>query len=277
MKRSFNVGGNSSNDRFKEHQRYRERDEYEHKSKKRKDEEFDLVPTAKESKIFKIVFDYYTPRAHFVILPRDGLELEGHDYSKLQEKSKLELVKAATAMISEYKLEGGSILSIHRGSWITKKNMFHAHVCAEVNEFIKVFRKKEKEIPNWPSRNFVTRQWRASRDPRDYEKNVQGYPFKTYFREELQSIRELKKKDKEKGSFALPTSYDGYTLLYHPSEPRVGFVVEKESEDTSTAGYVQTLDVINKFAGEHGLTNMESSGDDKGCHICLMLTGSRHG
>ena len=277
MEPSTNFGEHSSNNRFKERERYR-RKEKEHKNQKGEGEEFDLLSTANENKIFKIVFDYYTPRPHFVILPRDGLELEGHDYSELQETTKLELVKAATAMISEYKLEGGSIiLSIHRGAWLSNKSKFHAPICADVNQYMQVFHNKESEIPNWPNKRYVTRQWRASSDPTEYEMNVMGYPFKTYFKQELKSITELKKRDTGKASFIQPTTYEGYTLLYHHSEPRVGFAVEKKSEDTSIAGYVQTLNVMNRFAGEHGLTNMEGSGDDKGCHICLVLSGTRHG
>ena len=279
MKRSREHQGYGSTDRYRgNYKRYRDKEELGYESKKRKYEtEFDLLPVEKRSKIFKVVFDYYTPRSHFVILPRESLHLEGRDYNELNESSRKELVKEATTLISEYQLKGGSILSVHRGSWITTKNKFHAHVCSDVDEFIKVFQQKKDDIPNWPIQSYVTRQWRASKNPKDYEMNVRGYPFKTYFKDEVESILKLKKKEKAKENKKAAIGYESYTLLYHASEPRIGFIFEKGNEDKEEKNYVETLDIMNKFATENGMTNIEGKGEDKGCHLCLVLDKSHHG
>lgn len=243
-------------------------------------EEFDLIPEDKKSKIFKVAFDYYTPRSHFVILPRDGGPgVEGNDYNNLSTETRQELVRVALAIVSGYKLKTMATLSVHRGSWITTKRMFHAHVCAGVEEYIKVFKEKEKQIPDWPSPRYVTKQWRASRDPRNYEANVRGYPFRTYVKEEIQDIEIMRKrfpsKDKATSS-ALRDIYDGFTVLYHPTEPRVGFAVAKQSNFT-TDDYLQVLDAMNKYAGEKDLTDMHTKGDDKGCHLCVVFNDLNHG
>ncbi|XP_031565797.1 uncharacterized protein LOC116300956 [Actinia tenebrosa] len=263
-------------------------DEEPKKPRFEKREEFDLIPVDKKSSVFKVAFDYYTPRSHFVILPRDGGPgVEGNDYNNLSTETKQELVRVASAIVSEYKLKTLATLSVHRGSWITTKRMFHAHVCADVDDYIKVFKKKEKQIPDWPSSRYVTKQWRASRDPRDYEANVRGYPFRTYMKEEIQDIEIIRKrghakpspnKDKDKGSSSASSdTCEGFTLLYHPTEPRVGFAAVKKSNFTAE-DYLQVLDVMNKYAGENNLTDINSKGDDRGCHLCVVFNADlKHG
>lgn len=253
-------------------------------------EEFDLTPEDKKSSIFKVAFDYYTPRSHFVILPRDGGPgVEGSDYNDLSTDTRREFVRAASVIVAEYKLKTLATLSVHRGSWITTKRMFHAHVCADVEDYIKVFHKKERQIPDWPSNRYVTKQWRASKDPRNYEANVRGYPFRTYVKEEIQDVEIIRKraqgkppskdkdKDKEKESGSASSDiYEGFTLLYHPTEPRVGFAAVKKSNFTEE-DYLKVLDSMNKFAGEKNLTDINSTGDDKGCHLCVVFNELKHG
>lgn len=242
------------------------------------DDEFDLVPGTKSSNLFKVVFDYYTPRPHFVILPREASELKAlADYNQLAEFHKLDFVRTAKAMVDEYKLDGATLLSVHRGSWLSNKDMFHASVCVGVDQYIHVLHVKEQQIPDWPNKKYITKEWRASKNPRDFEKNVRGYPFKTYYNDELKSIREFITKGTVKVSINPPKTYEGYNLLYHSSEPRVGFSIVKSADEDSEAGYVRILDAMNKFAGENGLTDLGGRGDDKGCHICLVLGRSDHG
>lgn len=251
-----------------------------HLREKEKDEDFDLLTGPNRNEIFQVVFDYYTPRSHFVILPRNGFEHIGRDYGELQRKYKLEFVNTAMAMVAEYKLGESTLLSVHRGLWLSNKEKFHASVCVGVEEYVDVLKAKEEEIPDWPSTKYVTKEWRASKSPRDFEENVRGYPFKTYYRDELKSIRDLLTKGTGRGSINPSTTYEKYTLLFHSSEPRVGFAVEKTSDEASAEDYIQTLDAMSRFAGENGLTDLEGTKtdkDDKGCHMCLALGRDNHG
>lgn len=289
------------------------------KSTSKKPEEFDLL-----SKSFlKVVFDS-TPRPHFIIVPRDGVKLDGINYSQ---SSKLELVRAATTLISGYQqLERDSaILSIHRGHWSDQEE-FHAHVCVEVEGYIQVFKQKEKDSPD---KDYIKKKWK--KNSKKYEKGVRSYPLKSYFKGEVKSIKEMfnkdelksieemiKKKKTEKSNKEMiekeqekkieemskekeqeptteeisevkgkvnqnPTTsenYHGYTLLYHASEPKVGFALEKKSKDKKYLDYVKTFDAMHNFAKEMEMTKRpkkkEKKNSDKGCHLCLVLGEDQH-
>lgn len=234
------------------------------------------MPSNDKCDTFKVSFDYYTPRAHFIILPR---KRSGTDYKSLDPEAKLKAVKAAMAMVSHYKLQQSAILSFHFGSWITTKDMFHAHVCTDVKEYLSVFESKKKEIPNWPSSTYVTKQWRVSKDPKDYARNVQQYPLRTYFKEEVNAIKEYrltKPSTSTPGASAKP-SPPFTAILYHPSEPRVGFAVEKSARPKSAEALREAQDVLVQFADESKLTDMNVRGDDNGCHVCLVLDEKTHG
>lgn len=77
-----------------------------------------------------VVFDYYTPRAHFIIVPRD---ISG---SKAPE-AKLKIVKAAMAMVSHYYLQESAILSLHCGKWGTDKKKSHVHLCVDLDVYLR--------------------------------------------------------------------------------------------------------------------------------------------
>lgn len=119
----------------------------ERKRQREEAKPFDLMPANEKCDIFKVAFDYYTPRAHFMILPRDK---SGTDYNSLDSEAKLKVVKATMAMVSHYKLQQSAILSFHFRSWITTKNMFHAHVCTDVKEYLSVLRTKKEKFPIGP-------------------------------------------------------------------------------------------------------------------------------
>ena len=249
-------------------------DEYERRHEERKP--FDLMPENEKCDTFKVAFDYYTPRAHFIILPRDKSK-PGTDYNSLEPGARLKVVKAAMAMVSHYHLQKSAILSFHFGSWITTKNMFHAHVCADVNEYLSVYERKKKEIPNWPSRDYVTKQWKASKDPRNYAINVQQYPVRTYFKEEVEAVTEYRRSKPTKSEASHTPSPPFTAILYHPSEPRVGFAVEKSAKPKSAESLLEAQEAIVKFASQNKLTDMNVKGDDYGCHVCLVLDEKSYG
>lgn len=234
------------------------------------------MPPNQKCDTFKVAFDYYTPRAHFIILPRDKSN-PGTDYNSLEPGARLKVVETALTMVSHYRLQNSAILSLHFGSWITTKNMFHAHVCSGVNEYLSVYERKKREIPNWPSREYVTKQWKASKNPRDYEVNVQQYPFRTYFKEEVEAVTEFRRSKPATTEATFTPSPPFTAILYHPSEPRVGFAVDKSTKPKSAESFLEAQEAIVKFASQNKLTNMSVKGDDNGCHVCLVLDEKSHG
>ncbi|KAL9970305.1 hypothetical protein ACROYT_G022659 [Oculina patagonica] len=248
----------------------------EHERRHEGGKAFDLMPSKEKCDTFKVSFDYYTPRAHFIILPRDR---SGTDFNSLDKGDRLKVVKAAMAMVSRYDLQNSAILSLHFGSWITTKNMFHAHVCVDVKEYLGVFEKKKNEIPNWPSQQYVTKQWKASKDPRNYAINVREYPVRTYFKDEVKSVKEYRRtKPSTSADGPSVTPSPPFTaILHHPSEPRVGFAVEKSAKPKNAESLLEAQEAIVKFASQNKLTDMNAKGDDNGCHVCLVLDEKSHG
>ena len=239
--------------------------------------QFDLLPSSKKDDIFRVAFDYYSPRPHFIIVPRDRKSVT--NYNSLNPEEKLKIVKAAMEMVSHYNLQKSTILSLHFGRWGTEKNNFHAHVCVDVNEYLSIFEQKKDKIPNWPSPKYVTKEWKASKDHRHYAINVQKYPFKTYFEEEVKAIkdyRRTKPSTSTAGASAIP--FPPFTaLLYHPSDPKVGFAVEKSVRPRSAEALLEAQLAIIKFADRNKLTDMDAKDEDDGCHVCLILDEKAHG
>ncbi|XP_015770393.1 PREDICTED: uncharacterized protein LOC107348834 isoform X1 [Acropora digitifera] len=241
---------------------------------------YDLLPHNSRCDTFKVNFDVYTPRPHFIILPHER-SLVGHDYNYLDNSERLKVIKAAVELVSHNtSLKHSAILSIHTGSWISTRDMFLAHVCVDVDDYLKIYAMKKSEIPEWPSTKFVTRQWKASRNHRDYAMNVRGYPFKTYFKQEVIAIKaNQRQKLPNKSSGGASEVPSKFTILYHPSEPKIGFAVEK-SEISSCANLkflLEAQEALFKFATDCKLTDMSSKNEDNGCHVCLILNEKRHG
>ena len=237
-------------------------------------EQFDLLPSDKRCEIFTVTFDFYTPRAHFIILPRKMFPVP-ENYNALDHTTRLRVVATAKAMVSHYGLEKSAILSVHFGSWLTTKDRFHVHVCVDLDDYLRVFETKEDEIPEWPSRKYVTRQWKARQDPNYYEINVRGYPFRTYFKEELADIRNSQRQHlSSTGALAVAPPL---CILYHPSEPKVGFAVEESKKSNTDEFLLEVQEAIINFATTSNLTNIHARDDYGGCHVCLILDGKAHG
>lgn len=236
-------------------------------------EEFDLIPANERCDTLRVVFDYYTPRPHFIILPRNTAI---KTYHELDQGARPKVVKAAFSIVSaECKLQESAVLSLHFGSWLTTKNKFHAHICVNVREYLDIFDKNKERIPDWPAEKYVTRQWRASRNPNDYAINVRGYPFKSYFREEVEAIRRYRTSSTGVSNVSCPPP--PFTLFFHPSEPRVGFAVEKTKKPCSCESLFEALEAMISCAEKNNLTDINAKLEDDGCHVCLVLDGKSHG
>ena len=236
--------------------------------------QYDLLPLDKKCETFFVTFDFYSPRAHFIIAPRRMFPAP-ENYNALDHTTRLRIVAAAKAMVSHYGLEKSAILSVHLGSWMTKNDRFHVHVCVDLDDYLRLFETKKEEIPGWPSRKYVTREWRASQDPNHYEINVRGYPFKTYFKQELADIRNTQPQHlSSTGALAVAPPL---CILYHPSEPKVGFAVEEPKKSNTDEFLLKVQEAIINFATTSNLTNIHTKDGHSGCHMCLILDGKAHG
>jgi hypothetical protein len=256
-------------------------------------ETFDLLPHGKKNDIFRVSFDFYTPRPQFVIIPKD-IESIDPEFCAMTAEQTCILVEAAKSVLACYRIPQG-ILSIHRGSWKSRPaKSFHCHLCVDAERYLEIFERKKKAIPNWPSVAYVTRQWGWNKDPRSYAQNVRGYPYKSRFKEDLAGVLDLLQGSSSGESLRMtqgdacsqatdsadpsasepnPRSQSllGHCLtgvVYHPSHPKIGFVGKKNA---SVYDLHEMLWAIENFARAHGLTDMESDDKNYGCHVCLYL------
>ena len=228
---------------------------------------YDLIPADKKCDVFNVQFDLYTPRAHFMILPREPKER----YDKLSEEEKLKVIKLAMLMVSEYNLQKSAILSLHFGSWLSTPNKFHAHICVDVKDYVRIVGQKKKiidqHLPPLEKRN----KWS---DPNDYEANVRNYPSDTYFPKEVQDIqKKIDGKTKPKSNITCSSPF-----FLHSSEPRIGYAVKKSEEPRDNESKLEVLKAMIDYAEQKSLTEIKAAGgDDNGCHVCLVLDGKSHG
>ena len=238
---------------------------------------YDLRPSSERCDTFRVAFDVYSPRAHFIILPQDRSRVS-KDYNNLDHTARLKIIKAAMAMVSHYKLQNSAILSLHCGTWGSAKDKFHVHVCVDVEDYLRIFEAKQSEIPNWPSRNYVTKEWKKSQNPNHYVMNVRAYPFKTYFRDEVRVIEDYRRQCLPSTSTAVaPAIPPNFTILYHPSEPKVGFAVDDSLSLSSAEFLLEAQEALFEFARRNNLTDKNSKDENSGCHVCLVLDGKTHG
>ena len=245
-----------------------------HNRPKAQREPFDLLPTSEKCDTFMVVFDYYTPRAHFIIVPRDksGSKAPG---------AKLKIVEAAMVMVSHYNLQQ-SVLSLHCGKWGTDKKKSHVHLCVDVEEYLRIYDRRKDEIPNWPpSEHFVNnnREWKTKEPTHSgYVKNVRRYPFKTYFKDEVKAVRNYRQTEARTstvGPSAIPPPFTA--ILYHLSEPRVGFAVKNCETARSAEARLHAQEAMIEVAKQYNLTDIHSQSEDDGCHVCLVLDEKTHG
>ena len=233
-------------------------------------EKFDLMPE-KVSDMFRVTFDLYTPRAHFIILPLEEFNESIKQYPKLEKDTKLKLLESAESIVFKYMLQNSAILSLHFGSWLSTKNKFHAHICVDVKNYLAIWKEHKETIVFPPEKE--RKKWPKIED-KDYEENVRNYPPDTYFSEEVKDIKNYREEPTEPGASkitCLPS------FLLHPSEPRVGYIVENSKEPRDKESDLKALEAMFKYAEEKDLTKINARGGDNGCHVCLVLDGKSHG
>ena len=255
-------------------------------------ETFDLLPYRERNSIFRVSFDFYTPRPQFVIIPMEIESIEP-EFTSMTAEQTCVLIEAAQSVLSCFRIPEG-ILSIHRGSWKSRPaKSFHCHLCVDAERYLEIFGRKKKAIPDWPSVTYVTRQWVWNKDPRSYAQNVRGYPYKSRFKEDVSGIVQLMEDSCGETDLGIKLSRDsacsqaedstaqnpnpspqsllGHCLtevVYHPSHPKIGFVGKKNA---SVYDLHEMLWAMENFARVHGLTNVETDDKNYGCHVCLYL------
>lgn len=235
-------------------------------------EKFDLIPANERCDTLRVVFDFYTPRPHFIILPRNTAIKKYHDFDQ---GAKLKVVKAALSMVSEYKLQELAVLSLHFGKWYNPRKHFHAHLCVDVETYLDIFERTKRRVRDWPLDKYVSKEWKESRDPNDYAINVRAYPFKSYFQSGVGEIRKYRTSSTGRSNVSRPPSPSNF--FFHPKEPRVGLAVEKSKKPRNCESLFKALEEMINYAGENNLTKTGAKLDEEGCHVCLVLDGKSHG
>ena len=136
-------------------------------------------------------------------------------------------------------------------------------------------RDTSKEFSTFPWVGTSRRNGKQAKNPEDYAINVRRYPFKTYFKEEVKAIREYRRSPTGESDSSCP--HLPFAFLFHPSEPRVGFAVEKSEEPRSCESKFEALETMFNYAKDQNLTKINAKGGDEGCHLCLVLDRKSHG
>ncbi|XP_028414960.1 uncharacterized protein LOC114538035 [Dendronephthya gigantea] len=238
---------------------------------------YNLLQEGFTNDTFAVAFDVYTPRPHFIILPKSDKSVDP-EFSRITNEQTQHLIETGKSALACFKIDR-AVLSIHRGSWRTTRDKFHVHICVDVDSYLRIYESRKKAIPNWPSRDYVTKQWRWRRDPRFYPENVRGYPYRSYLDDEVAGIRTIRKEtSRKRDSKVDKLDEDGplegciTKVVYHSSQPKIGFVSAKPE---STQDFQNLLSAIEKFAEERNLVNTESKDENHGCHVCLYLGSAK--
>ena len=202
---------------------------------------------------FRVNFDCYTARPHFIIVLDDT---SSTTYQDLSDDQKRQVISLALEMVDKYSLD--AVLSQHCGTWYSSKHNYHAHLCVDTETYLKILRSKRNELNGW----------------RHNDKDIRKYPINGMVNE-VNEITEAKKKLKD-----VRKCTDN--VLFHPSEPRVGFVYEKSNKPTNPKAWCEVQEKLMLYALQKDLLGggkdlPKGEEDYHGCHVCLVLDGKTHG
>ena len=218
---------------------------------------YDLLPVHKKNDIFRVTFDLYTPRPHFILLPKPGVKDMSKDHS-LTPEQRQQLIVTAREMLASSNISSGT-LSIHRGSWISKKSRTaHFHLCVDVTNYLRIFEaKRHTDFFSWFKNNDCANHW-MRKIGRSYARNVEEYPQKTYHGEDVENISDIIGK--------VGISENTENLVYHRKHPKIGFPGNGTAEDLKNI-----LIKMEEYAVLKELTIRDSKDENYGCHLCLNL------
>ena len=230
-------------------------------------EDYDLLPVDKKNDIFRVTFDLYTARPHFLLLPQPGIEDMSEDHSFSPEQRQ-QLIVTAREMLASSNISSGT-LSIHRGSWISKEYVTaHFHLCVDVTNYLRIFEAKKKtDFTSWFKSEDCVDSW-MRKIAYGYVKNVKKYPTTTYHEKAVGYISDIIGKDGARNSLTKKqsTSENTENLVYHRKHPKIGFPGNGTAEDLKNI-----LIKMEEYAVLNELTIRDSVHDNYGCHLCLNL------
>ena len=194
--------------------------------------------------IFAVTFDFYSPRPHFMILTKEDASIE-REFCRITPEQTQRLIEAGKSVLESFKIEGG-MLSIQRGARRSEKGKIHVHFCVNVESYLRVFESRKKDIPGWPSPRYVRKEWKWSKDPLSYARNVRGYPYRTHLQQEVEAIKTNSSREPSVPVLGKVQLEGGIsTIVYHPSHPKIGFV---DTKPDSIQEFQQVLCAMEKLS-----------------------------
>ena len=202
---------------------------------------------------FRVNFDCYKARPHFIIALDDSPKTV---YEDLSDDQKKKVINLALQMATEHGLrESRAVLSQHCGYWYNSTYNYHAHLCVNHEKYLGILDREKNKLKNW----FHS------------DEAIKKYPI-SQTKDEVDAIKKIiadkAAKDVTKGAD---------DVLFHPSEPRVGFAVEVSHKPTNPQAWFNVQKKMMSYATGKDLTNPKRKGNYFGCHVCLVLDGKTHG
>ena len=259
---------------------------------------YDLLPTNDK---FRVTFDLFKPRPHFLLFPKPGVGGMSEDHS-LEDNQGQQLIETAREMLASWNISSGT-LSIHRGSWISKKSpTVHFHLCVDVTNYLNIYRaKKVTDFFSWFGNQRSYNRWKRKFEHR-YEKDVEEYPREKYHGDAVDEINRIIANEQSTSESTIgneqstsestigneqstsestigneqstsesaigneqSTSENTENLVYwHRKHPKIAFPGNGTAEDLENI-----LIKMQEYAESNILTNSED--ENCGCHLCLNL------
>ena len=229
---------------------------------------------------FRVNFDCYTARPHFIIVLD---HTSSRTYEDLSDDQKQRVISLALEMVNNYALdnydESRAVLSQHCGTWYSSRHNYHAHLCVNADEYLAILGERRNELDRWPHDDQHIRDYPIDRLQRKVDEIEKIIAEEQAENERADNANEGADNVIE-GADNVVEGADNVVegadnVLFHPSEPRVGFVDEISNTPTNPQAWLEVQQRLMAYAIEKVL--LEEEGDDNGCHVCLVLDGKTHG
>ena len=202
---------------------------------------------------FRVNFDCNKARPHFIIALDDSPKTV---YEDLSDDQKKKVINLALQMVTEHVLgESRAVLSQHCGYWYNSTYNYHAHLCVNDEKYLGILNGKKNKLKDW----FHS------------DEAIKKYPISKMNDEVVEINKIIAYK------VAKDVTEGGNDVLFHPSEPRVGFAVEESHKPTNLQAWFNIQKKMMLYATGKDLTNPKGNGNYYGCHVCLVLDGKTHG
>lgn len=200
---------------------------------------------------FRVNFDCYKARPHFIIALDDSPKTV---YEDLSDDQKKKVINLALQMVTEHVLgESRAVLSQHCGYWYNWTYNYHAHLCVNDEKYLGILNGKKNKLKDW----FHS------------DEAIKKYPISKMNDEVVEINKIIAYK------VAKDVTEGGNDVLFHPSEPRVGFAVEESHKPTNLQAWFNIQKKMMLYATGKDLT--KGKGNYYGCHVCLVLDDKTHG